>query len=232
MKVIFEKMQDQVFAMNPVYLPKTGQIKMDYKGITHMLIITAPLGTALDIQAEETKMLLRALENRVLREEQVLEETQGIRASCVTQMQLNDQRGYISVPVRNTAMEYSVFACRYDKNEDALRIYLPVHPGTRYRTDVMVEIPYEILPYTIIEKKKFRKMKETPTPFVRLTVGSREAPFPDESIIYTIDNDPCEYPLTSAMSGRPFLIRTDGKRLSLRVVSKGITLREKSERGR
>lgn len=211
MDVILEKMDGQVYAMNPEVEKIQGQnyMKLVHSGCTHVLLLYAMLDEKINFMEENTKTLLKNLKEDILTGDVLTFSDSSMKARIVDYVTIQKNRGSIQLP--EIAANYAICACRYNQQDDSLKLYLPDRDLIRYQTTVSVEVKYKVEPYEIPVKKGFLGIcgvEMQRTDFYKVLVGTEKSNFSSGDIVYTIDREPWKYPVTEEMKGREVLIKS------------------------
>lgn len=213
MEVILEKMNSQVYAIRPQVEKVQGQnyMKINYEGCTHILLLCRALDNKIDFLDEEVRMQLQQLEEKVLSGEEVPMSGNGIKARTVSYVAMRQNRDVIALP--DLAANYAVCGCRYDRQKDQFRLYLPESASSQYQTVVSIEVSYHVEPYTVPVKKGFLGLGGTEycrTDFYKAIIATERSHFCSGDIVYTVSGSNYKYPVTDKMKGKEILIRSMG----------------------
>lgn len=230
MEVILEKMNSHVYAIRPQVEKIQGQnyLKINYEGCTHILLLYRALDKKIDLLHEEIRLLLGKLEESVLTGEEVQLLDCQIKARTVNYVTMKKNKDVIPLP--DIAANYAVCGCRYDKQNDQFRVYLPESVSSQYQATVSVEVIYHVEPYKIPVKKGLfgvGGIEYRQTDYYKVTVGTEKTRFSSGDIVYISAGSNYKYPVTEHMRGKEVLIRgkSDTPPRFFSAVS-GITLRK------
>lgn len=230
MKVLLDKMNSEVYAMNPQIERIQGQNQMTlaHLGCTHVFVFCAPLNMEIDLMDTNIQSGLKNIGGEIFRGNEIPLEISKITVKSIDFITLQKRKGCIFLPEK--AANYAICACRYDSQNEVIHLFLPDRNSFKYQASVSVEITYSITPYTISAKKGFWGFGgtvEKQTDYYKVVVGTEKVDFPSGGIIYTLDDLPYKYPITEKMRGKEMLIKANnGRPPRFIAVLPGLTLKQ------
>lgn len=229
MEVVLEKMDSQIYAMNPQIEKVQGAHRMSlvHLGCTHVLLLCTSLEAEIDLMEEDVQNVLKEIGYEIMAGGEINIPSTKIKARVIDRITLQKNQSSIVLP--EIAANYSICACRYIKHSDQLHIHLPLRDAFKYQAMVSVEIQYSVIPYKIAVKKGFLGLggvEEQETDYYKVMIGNEKSNFLSGSIAYTIEGIPYKFPVTEAMRGKEVLIKTlHRKPPQFFTIAKGITLK-------
>lgn len=229
MNVILETMGSVIYAMNPQIEKVQGQnrLRLVQSGCSHILLISTPLGSPIDLEQEDIRKILTNLEEKVFKGETEVVFEKQLEIESYSHVDLQDHGGKIPLPEKTA--EYAILGVTYDKRKGEAHIFLPNNSAIKYKTTATIEVAYKLSPYTIPQKRGIfglGREEEQQTGFYKLVIGNEKTVIPTGCLVYTIGKQPYEYPITDKVCGKEVLIKANGIPPVLKTTISGITLRK------